>query len=283
MRLFTAITFMAMMLTGSALSQGWNPKEPINGFSRDTFFRSIKALSRLLSQEERVIFQRGLNALILNDFPLTYGMTAREAAPFLPMALEAAHVTLDGVSLGAVMAAGQRQTANPAPSDHDSASSADDPKAPNPFARIAALDAAAEKREEQLEQHLIAVRRCLSDKIPLAAHFVRKEGLYDDLELTLTNGLRWPIGSLAFNYVITKEGRRLPFTQKEMSRTLRGGLQPGDKRTVRIAVSSVPADVAPAALAITVEILNVGDMEGKSLLNRPKSLFTGGLTDQTCE
>lgn len=270
-------------LTGSALAEGWNPKEPINGFSRDSFFRSIKALSRLLSEDERVIFRRGLNALILSDFPLTHGMTAQEAAPFLPMALDAAHVTLDGTSLGAVMAAGERQPSDPGPSSQNAGSSVDRNKEPNPFERIAALDAEAEKRQEQLEQHLIAVRHCLSDKIPLAVHFVRKEGLYDDLELTLTNGLRWPIGSLAFSYVITTEGRRLPFTQKEMSRTLRGGLKPGEQRTVRITVSSVPVDLAPASLAIAVDILNVGDMEGKSLLNHPKSLFTGGLTDQTCE
>ena len=285
MRPIVLACLTAALLVSPALA--WNPKEPINGFSRESLYRSIKAITRDMTDEEKRVFRRGFNAMMLSDFPLTFGMSADEAKSFLPMAMEAAHITMDGVSLGEIMARGAQldQLARTNAPVSEPEPSPEQPSEPtfNPITQIAELDRKQAEREKRDAEHLEVMRACLAEKIPLEATYVRKGGVFDDLELTLTNNLSWPISYIGMDYEIRTEGRKLALAEKEIARTLRNGLAPGETRMVRITVSAVPKEVLVEALDMTIRILNVADMDGRSLLSHPKSLFVGGLSDKTCE
>ena len=290
MRKFVTTLTMAVLLTSPAFA--WNPKEPINGFNRESLYRSIRALTQEMSDEEKRTFRRGFNALMVETFPLTFGMSPIEATPFLPMVMEAAHVTMDGVTLGTIMQRGGQGpvvgtqsglATQSSPIPQPAGADKPVPNKHNPFDQIAERDRFADETEQREEAHLAAVRGCLAEKLPFTARYIHGKGIYGDLELSLTNDLSWPITYLGFNYTISVPSRPVALAEKEVARTLRGGLKPGETRKVKMTVSAIPLDIDPDQLVIDVSLLNVADMEGKSLLRKPKSLFVGGLSDKVCE
>ena len=79
----------------------------IDGAGRDAFERSLREMTETLSDADRNIFREGLPDLIVTRHPLTAGADGAALMLTLPAAMQAAHVTPDGVTRAEIMARGR--------------------------------------------------------------------------------------------------------------------------------------------------------------------------------
>ena len=103
----------------------------VDGSSKEAYERSVKAMADELSDEDKEAFGRGLINLIITRYPPATGAEGLAMLQFMQPAVEAAHITLDGVTRDEILAKGREIMAA-------DASKAEPPAAVDPIDEIRA-------------------------------------------------------------------------------------------------------------------------------------------------
>jgi hypothetical protein len=232
----------------------------VDGISQETYERSIREMADTLSETERETFAKGLVNLILTRYPPAQGAEGFQQLQFMQAAVEAAHISMNGVTREEILARGREIEArsNAAPA----APSASDTGSP---------EAAADR--------LLA---CLQGRVTVAnAQIVRGDfGRY--LQFEATNGLSWPISSIWLSYRVTSEGRLVPWHTDDVGISIPGGIEPSETR--QLAVNIFMTREAPEELSVETTVTDVDDYLDHRLIlpvRHPNSNMTA--SEMTCE
>lgn len=209
----------------------------VDGTSKETYERSIKAMAEGMSTEDREAFGRGLINLIVTRYPPAQGAQGLAMIQFMEPAVNAAHITLDGVSREEILAKGREIVANDATK--------------------AASDAAPKPSD--------AIRSCLQEKITITNATIKSASYGRNISLDVTNSLPWAISGIRVEYVAMSEGRSVPWAKDDFSLSISGGIEPGETRTVATSASLFPSE-APEELTVSVKVLDVADPLERQLI-----------------
>lgn len=209
----------------------------VDGSSKEAYERSVKAMADELSDEDKEAFGRGLINLIITRYPPATGAEGLAMLQFMQPAVEAAHITLDGVTRDEILAKGREIMAA-------DASKAEPPAAVDPIDEI---------------------RACLQSHV-LIANFEIERGSYGrNISMDVTNNLPWAIAGIRVEYVAMSEGRSVPWHKDDFSLGISGGVEPGETRTLRTSASLFPND-APDELSTSAVVVDVADPLERQLI-----------------
>lgn len=230
-----------------SVTSGLAQTSVVDGSSKEAFDRSMMEMSSALSPEDRRTFSEGAMHLILEGYPLTAGLNGFERLTVLPMAMEAAHMILDGVTFEEIMEAGRAQ--------QEQASSAAPASVPAPE-----IDPAV----AETEARLACVRERVDIASPRTSTDIPRRIVFD-----ATNNLSWPISILVFDYTITSPGRSVPWAEETYSVQISGGIEPGETREVGIQPSTSLFGM-PDVLDVVITMRDAWDPENRALVGQPR-------------
>ncbi len=201
----------------------------VDGSSKEAYERSIKAMVDRLPDEDKEAFGRGLINLIITRYPPAQGAEGLAMLQFMEPAMEAAHVTLSGVSRDDIVSKGREI-----------------------MAKEAAKEAALENDPSDV------LRSCLQRKVVVSNAAIERGDYGRNIKLDVTNNLHWAIAGIRVEYVAMSAGRSVPWQKDDLSVSIRGGIEPGETRSIQTSASLFPGD-APDELLTTVTVLDVSD------------------------
>ncbi len=105
------------------------------------------------------------------------------------------------------------------------------------------------------------------------------------LTFQVENRLEWTLAGLRFDYRVTSVGRVVPWERDAAAVAVRGGIEPGETRTVSVALLPIPAEVGTVgALSATVELLDVADAENRLFIGDVRVVgWSDDPSPQQCE
>ncbi len=209
----------------------------VDGSSKESYERSIRAMADGLSEQDKEAFGRGLINLIITGYPPAAGAEGLAMLQFMEPAVEAAHITLDGVSREEILAKGREILAKDATKSQPTA--------------------AAEPTDSVLE--------CLRERVLISNAKIEPGDFGRTIILDVTNNLPWAIAGIRVEYVAMSEGRSVPWEKDDFSLGISGGIEPGETRTLRTSASLFPSD-APDELITTMTVLDVTDPLERQLI-----------------
>lgn len=226
----------------------WTPQSAqaemkINGSSQAAFERSVKAMTRNMSKSDKQAFTKGLLNLILTRYPPAAGAKGLQLFAFMGEATKAAHRTMDGVSRSDILQHGRR---------------------------LQAKSAAKARTSSKVAKFNRQKLRCLQRHVSVSAPAFKRGRYSEYVELKLTNRLTWAIAGVRLSYKVLSAGRSVPWTERRVSTSVKGGIEPGETRAVSVSVRGVPKHVATKDLIVEVSVLDVADAQ--------KRLVVGGVT-----
>lgn len=86
------------------------------------------------------------------------------------------------------------------------------------------------------------------------------------LTFRVENGLGWTLAGVRFAYRVTSAGRPVPWERDTAAVGVRGGIAPGETRTISIALLPIPAEVTVGPLAAEISLLDVADAQDRLLI-----------------
>lgn len=197
----------------------------------------MKSMVEGMSAEDKNIFGHGLISLILKRYPPAQGAKGAGVIQFIPSAIEAAHITLDGVTLDEILAAG-REGNSDKPSE--SGTKGD--------------------RDDDASEDLI----CLKEKVVIANAKIVKTDFGKNIKLSVTNKLSWAISGIGIGYTVMSEGRKVPWSQEEFYISIDGGIEPNETRSV--STTAFISSEAPELLTVSAKVLDVADADKRQLI-----------------
>lgn len=252
MRLITVLFALGLLVSPAAAQE-----MTVDGSTQESYERSVKAMVESLPEEDREVFGKGLMNLIITHYPPAQGAEGFQALQFIEPAIEAAHITLDGVSKSEILARGRELAAKSGKKDAEE--TGPDPKA--------------------------ALRECLQERIILS-DVAAEEGRYGHtIHMNVTNNLSWAIAGIRVGYKVLSEGRSVPWEQDDFSLSISGGIEPGETREIRTSLHGIPA-IAPKELIATAEVLDVADPQSRQLIRDVRVIggnWSEEISDLPCE
>ena len=228
----------------------------VDGSSKETYERSIRAMADGLSEQDKEAFGRGLFSLIITGYPPAAGAEGLGMIHFVKPAVEAAHITLDGVSRAEILAKGREILAK------------DATKAQKAAVKTAAKTVANDNILECLRQRVLISNA----KIDLDYGRTKFSSRTDrKIFWDVTNNLPWAIAGIRVEYAAMSEGRSVPWKKDSFALGISGGIESGETRTLSIFVS-ITSD-APDELIATMTVLDVADPLKRLLI---KDVGVGG-------
>ena len=223
----------------------------VDGRTKESFDRSVKAMADTLSDADKKVFAEGLMNMILTEYPSAKGMSGIAVLSVAPQALDAAHVTMDGKTLSEIVARGRSvdQQTDAQQGKETAAKSVDEPR-----------------------------RECLRQKVLLSKASIDKQDYGYNIAMEVTNHLDWPIAGIRVSYSATSEGRAVPWIEADFAMELSGGVEPGETR--KISTSAFPPANAPSSFVVKAKLLDVSD-QNKSLFVRDVRIM--GWSDKKSE
>lgn len=210
-------------------------QETIDGTSVETYERSAKAMVESIPEADRPAFAKGLINMILTRYPAAQGVEGFALLSLMPAAVEAAHVTMDGVTKEEIM---------------------------NRAKEIAARDGSATTDPAPKDEAAaMATRECLQKQVIVKeATFGNAEYIGKVLEISLENKLPFAIGAVDLDYVVKSTGRTIPWDEDDMRGKIAGGIEPGESRTVAYGLYNTNA---PEGAHVEVTITDAQDAAGR--------------------
>ena len=196
----------------------------VDGSSQETYERSIKAMADSLSEADRDAFGRGLVNLIITRYPAAQGAEGSAMLQFLGPAIDAAHITLDGVPMSEILERGREIIATEATPEADPVD---------------------------------VLRDCLQQRVLISNAVIERGSYGRTISLDVTNNLPWAIAGIRVNYVAMSDGRSVPWENNDFSLSISGGIEPGETRT--ISATAFLSSEAPDELITTATVLDVSD------------------------
>lgn len=209
----------------------------VDGSSQETYERSVKAMADGLSEADEEAFARGLINLIITRYPAAQGAEGLAMLQFMEPAVEAAHITLDGVPMSEILERGRE---------------------------IIAAEVSNEEARPEAD-HAEVVRACLQQHVLISNAVIEKGSYGRTISVDVTNNLPWAIAGIRVNYVAMSEGRSVPWENDDFSLSISGGIEPGETRTIRTSASLFPRE-APDELITTAKVLDVSDPLERQLI-----------------
>lgn len=231
MRIFYSIVFALWATAVTALGM------TVDGSSQEAYERSVKAMADSLSEADREAFARGLINLIITRYPAAQGAEGLAMFQFMEPAVEAAHITLDGVPMSEILERGREIIAAEVTSED-----------PTPEADPAEV-----------------LRTCLQERVLISNAVIEKGSFSRTISLDVTNNLPWAIAGIRVSYVVMSEGRSVPWENDDFALSISGGIEPGETRTIR-AYASLFSSEAPDELITTANVLDVTDPLERQLI-----------------
>jgi hypothetical protein len=250
---FISILFVLFVVTHPASAEVL----VVDGSTRESYERSVKAMAESLPEEDREVFAKGLINLIITRYPPAQGAEGFQVLQFMQPAAAAAHITLDGVTRSEILEKGREIAAKAA----ERASEKDDPE----------VDPNAD------------LRACIKERVLLSNASVEKGDFDHTIKMDVTNNLPWAIAGIRIAYRVTSEGRSVPWEKDDFSLGISGGVEPGETRTIRASISRITPD-APPQLIATVEALDLADPEERQLIRDVRVMgWAKEASDLPCE
>ena len=227
----------------------------------------LKRMTASVPAADLEAYQSGFLTLILDRYPPAQGLKGFARMALMEPALDAAHDTMDGVTVQDLIAAG-RANLDRAAVDAAAKAQADVQKD--------ADKAQADAKKEQ-------VAACLQSRLPIANANVTRGDYGRSLSFTVTNNLPWAISGIYVAYDITSEGRAVPWETDDAAREIVGGMEPGETEDFTYPLTGFP-DEAPDALTVTARTIDVADAQQRQLVREVRIIgWSDDLSDQTCE
>lgn len=213
--------------------------QTVDGTTVESYERSVRAMVDTLPEADRPVFAKGMMNMIITGYPAAAGVEGLALMSIMPAAVDAAHITLDGVTLKQIMERGRSLA--------DSQAGAAD---------AATNDLATDRQA------------CLVSAVSIENAKVEKGAYNTLLTMTVTNGLGWAVSGLRFEYSVATPGRSVSWLEDDVSLAIAGGIEPGESRTVSTSLFGLPAE-AVAPLRADIALNDVADQH--------KRLFVGGV------
>ena len=223
--IFLALSVAAFALDGS-----------VDGTSKESYERSIKAMADQLSPEDKEIFSKGLINLIVTRYPPATGAQGFALLQFMPQAIESAHVNLAGVTADEIMARGRELVA-----------------ASNPTSRAATVDEDADLTD------------CLRQKVTISSPSFEKGDFAYSSRFNVTNNLPYAIAGIWIDYMIKSDNRSVPWAEDSFVQGISGGIEPGETRTLSTRFSMLSRET-PLTAKVSMSVRDVADPEKKLVI-----------------
>lgn len=228
--------------------------QTIDGSTVESYERSAKAMIESLPEADRVVFAKGMMNMIITGYPAAAGVEGLALMSIMPAAMEAAHITLDGVTFDQIMERGRSLADN-------------------------TVGSAA-----SVESSLPAAERtaCLFSAVTVDDAKVENHDYATFLTVTVTNGLAWALSGIQFDYSVATPGRSVPWLEDSVSLSISGGIEPGETRGVSTSLFGLSSD-AVEPLVADVTITDVADQHRRLLLGGQSVMgWSDELSDFAC-
>lgn len=249
---------VAMALLAGAAFLFWPVDDAlvIHASDRAGLEDDLRRMTASVPEADLKAYQSGFLSLVLDRYPPAQGVEGVARLALMQAATDAAHQTMDGVTVEDILAAGRAN-----------------------LDRIAAKEAAKADAVAQKGQLV----ECLTARLPITNASVAR-GDYDrTLSFTVTNNLPWAISGIYVAYDITSDGRSVPWESDSAARSIAGGLEPGETQELRYPLSLFPTD-APDDLRVAVHTIDVADAQQRQLVRDVRVMgWADEVSDQTCQ
>lgn len=165
----------------------------IDGTSKETFAKSVGAMTATLSAADKEVFQKGLMNLMVTKYPAAEGAEGLQMLAFMPQAIEVAHVTLNGYTRDQILEHGRKLAAAAA-------------------SKVKTVDSRAQ------------VEDCLRKALPVTGAAVVKGDFGRSVRMSVTNNLKWAVSFLHIHYVVSTPGRSVAWVDKTFGGSISGGI-----------------------------------------------------------
>ncbi|MFT4163431.1 hypothetical protein [Shinella sp.] len=208
----------------------------VDGTSKESYERSIKAMADQLSPEDKEVFSKGLINLIVTKYPPAAGAQGFALLQFMPQAIESAHINMAGVTADEIMARGRELVAASKPTSQAAAGSV-----------VADLTA------------------CLRQKVTISSPSFEKGDYGYSSEFKVTNNLPYAIAGVWIDYTIKSDNRSVPWEENNFVQSISGGIEPGETRTLSTSFSLLSRETPPTA-KVSMSVRDVADPEKKLVI-----------------
>ena len=208
----------------------------VDGTSKESYERSIKAMADQLSPQDKEVFGKGLINLIITKYPPAVGAEGLAMLQFMPQAIESAHINMAGVTADEIMERGRKLVA-----------------ASKPTSQVATGSENAD------------LTACIRKKVTISSpSFIRGNFGYTS-EFKVTNNLPYAIAGIWIDYTIKSENRTVPWEEDDFVQSISGGIEPGETRKLSTTFSLLSRETPPTA-AVTMTVRDVADPEKKLVI-----------------
>lgn len=229
--------------------------QSVDGSSKEAYERSLQKMVDSLREEEKEAWQEGLINLIIERYPPASGVTGFELFALLPAAVEAAPVTMDGVTFVEILSRGNA---------------------------VLAKKREGKKQENKAFDERAEKVKCLQSKIVLSNPTLTSDSSYARMDVY--NGLDWAIAGLRVQYTILSEGREVPWDKGITVTSISGGIEPGETRNVSIYIGGVSRDAPKNKLQPSILVLDAADAEKRLYVGDVRVIdWSEEATPNTCE
>lgn len=215
------LSSVAFALTGS-----------VDGSSKENYEKSLKAMADQLSAADKEVFSKGLINLMITRYPPAAGAQGLMLLQFMPQAIEAAPVNMNGMTADEIMARGRALVAQ---------------------AQAPALSATPDAS---------GTLACLSKKVLITSVTFEKSDYSLGSRFNVTNNLPYAIAGIWIDYKIKSDNRSVPWAEEDFVMGISGGIEPGETRQLSTSFSLVSRET-PMTAKVFMTVRDVADPNKK--------------------
>ncbi|WP_143524032.1 S46 family peptidase [Rhizobium rhizosphaerae] len=234
-----ALSSVAYALTGS-----------VDGSSKENYEKSLKAMADQLSSADKEVFSKGLINLMITRYPPAAGAEGLMLLQFMPQAIEAAPVNMNGVTADEIMARGRELVAQ-------------------------ARAAGALTTPPDANGTLACVRK----KVAIASATFEKGDYSLGSRFSVTNNLPYAIAGIWIDYKIKSDNRSVPWAEEDFVMAISGGIEPGETRQLSTSFSLLSRET-PMTAKVFMTVRDVADPD-KKLVVKAAGGVSGWPTDRS--
>ena len=266
--------FAALLVLAAGLAACGEPR--LDGSSDESLKASIDAVKKPLSREDKKRFEDAVLRVGMKDVNIFAAAVDKDSVQ------RRLRDNLDGKTAREVIAEGERAGGRKDAGDDEVSSKARDAR--DSAAKAEELRADIKEMEGRLAtiQEARAARQRAAEEIKVFAvekasfSYAKNDFMTQpEIALTIRNGTDRAVSHAFFHGVLTTPGREVPWVEEDFNHTIRGGLEPGERREFSLSPNMfsewghAPKDRDDTILRVTVTRLDGSD--GKPFLETKAS------------
>ncbi|TAV14720.1 hypothetical protein [Rhizobium ruizarguesonis] len=210
----------------------------------------MKAMADQLSAADKEVFSKGLINLMITRYPPSAGAQGLMLLQFMPQAIEAAPVNMNGVTADEIMARGRELAAQ---------------------GQAAAAPAATADTN--------GILACIDKKVVITSPTFEKGDFSLGSRFKVTNNLPYSIAGIWIDYKIKSDNRAVPWSEDNFVMEISGGIEPGETRQLSTSFSLLSRDT-PLTAKVFMTVRDVADQD-KKLVVKAAGGVSGWPTDRS--